>query len=45
MNIEDNEHAQAEKELLLILQEAEESVNDSSAWLSLEQVKESLGVN
>ena len=44
MDIEDYERAQAEKKLLLMLHEAEESVKEPSAWLSLEQAKDMLGV-
>ena len=44
MDIEDYERVQAEKKLLLMLHEAEESVNDPSAWLSPKQAKEVLGV-
>ena len=44
MDIEDYERAQAEKKLLLMLHEAEESVNDPSAWLSPKQAKAVLGV-
>ena len=44
MDIEDYERVQAEKKLLLMLHEAEESVKEPSAWLSLEQAKDMLGV-
>lgn len=44
MDIEDYERAEAEKKLLTLLHEAEESVKDPSAWITLEQLKESLGV-
>ena len=38
------EAALAEKELLVKLQEAEEAVKDESAWMSLDELKKSVGV-
>ena len=34
----------AEKKLLMKLQEAEEAVKDESAWMSLDELKKSVGV-
>ena len=42
MDIEDYE--KAEKKLLMKLQEAEEAVRDESAWMSLDELKKSVGV-
>ena len=42
MDIEDYEHEKAEKKLLMKLQEAE--VKDESAWMSLDELKKSVGV-
>ena len=38
------EAALAEKEFLVKLQEAEEAVKDESAWMSLDELKKSVGV-
>ena len=42
MDIEERE--KAEKKLLMKLQEAEEAVKDKSAWMSLDELKKSVGV-
>ena len=44
MDIEDYEREKAEKKLLMKLQEAEEAVRDESAWMSLDELKKSVGV-
>ena len=44
MDIEDYEREKAEKKLLMKLQEAEEAVKDESAWMSLDELKASVGV-
>lgn len=44
MDIEDYEHEKAEKKLLMKLHEAEEAVKDEGAWMSLEELKASVGV-
>ena len=44
MDIEDYERDRAEKKLLLKLQEAEEAVKDESTWMSLDELKKSVGV-
>ena len=44
MDIEDYEREKAEKKLLLKLQEAEEAIKDESAWMSLDELKKSVGV-
>lgn len=44
MDIEDYEREKAEKKLLIKLQEAEEAVKDEGAWLSLNELKKSVGV-
>ncbi len=44
MDIEDYEREKAEKKLLMKLQEAEEAVKDENAWLSFDELKESVGV-
>ena len=44
MDIEDYEREKAEKKLLMKLQEAEEAVQDESAWMSLDELKKSVGV-
>jgi prevent-host-death family protein len=44
MDIEDYERERSEKKLLMMLREAEESVKDSSAWISLEDAKSIVGV-
>lgn len=41
---EDYEREKAEKKLLMKLQEAEEAVKDKNAWMSLDELKESVGV-
>jgi len=43
MDIEDYEREKAEKKLLLKLQEAEESVRDGNGWMTLEELKASVG--
>jgi len=43
MDIEDYERAQAEKKLLLKLQEAEEAVKDDKGWLDLKELKVLVG--
>ena len=43
MDIEDYERDQAEKKLLLKLQEAEEAAQDENAWLDLDQLKALVG--
>ena len=42
--IEDYEREKAEKKLLMKLQEAEEAVKDESTWMSLDELKKSVGV-
>lgn len=42
-SIEKNEREQAEKKLLLKLQEAEEAVRNGQGWLSLEELKLLMG--
>ena len=44
MDMEDYEREKAEKKLLMKLQEAEETVKDESAWMSLDELKKSVGV-
>lgn len=44
MDIEDYECEKAEKKQLMKLQEAEEAVKDENAWLSFDELKESVGV-
>ena len=47
MDIADYEREKAEKKLLMKLQEAEEAeeaVKDESAWMSLDELKKSVGV-
>lgn len=44
MDIEDYEREKAEKKLLMKLQEAEEAVKDESAWMSLDELKTSVGI-
>ena len=44
MDIEEYEREKAEKKLLLMLHEAEESVRNESDWITLEQAKAALGV-
>lgn len=45
LDIEDYEKDQAERQLLLKLQEAEEAVQEGSAWLSLEELKAAMKNN
>lgn len=44
MDIEERERKKAEKKLLLKLLEAEEVVRDEDAWISLDELKLSVGV-
>lgn len=44
MDIEDYERQKAEKKLLMKLHEAEEAVKDENAWLSLDELRASVGV-
>ena len=44
MDIEDYEREKAEKKLLMKLREAEDAVKDESAWMSLDELKASVGV-
>ena len=44
MDIEDYEREKAEKKLLMKLQEAEDAVKAESAWMSLDELKKSVGV-
>lgn len=44
MDIEDYERERAEKKLLMKLQEAEEAVKEESAWISLDELKRTVGV-
>ena len=44
MDIEDYEREKAGKKLLMKLQEAEVAVKDESAWISLNELKTSVGV-
>ena len=44
MDIDDYEREKAEKKLLMKLKEAEEVVKDENAWMSLDELKESVGV-
>lgn len=43
MDIEDYERERAEKKLLMKLREAEEAGKDESAWMSLDELKASVG--
>ena len=43
-NSEKYEREKAENRLLMTLLEAEEAVKDESAWLSLDELKKSVGV-
>lgn len=43
MDIEDYEREKAEKKLLLKLQEAEEAVKEDASWLTLDELKATLG--
>lgn len=44
MDIEDYEREKAEKKPLMKLQEAEETIKDESAWISLDELKASVGI-
>lgn len=44
MDIEDYEREKAEKKLLMKLRETEEAVKDKSAWMSMDELKASVGV-
>ena len=43
MGVKDYERDQAEKKLLLKLQEAEEATQDENVWLDLDQLKALVG--
>lgn len=43
LDIEDYEREQAEKKLLVKLQEAEEAVKDGKGWMSMDELKELVG--
>lgn len=43
LDIEDYERDQAEKKLLMKLQEAEEAIKDGEGWLSLDDLKATVG--
>ena len=43
MDIEDYDRDQAEKKLLMKLQEAEEAVKDGEGWLNLAELKSLVG--
>ena len=43
LDIEDYERDQAEKKLLMKLQEAEEAIKDGEGWLSLDDLKATMG--
>lgn len=43
MDIEDYEREQAEKKLMRKLQEAEEAIKDEKDWMSLDDLKETVG--
>ena len=43
MDIEDYEREKAEKKLLLKLQEAEDAVKDGNGWMTLDELKTSMG--
>ena len=43
MDIEDYERGKAEKKLLLKLQEAEEAVKDGKGWMTLDELKATVG--
>lgn len=43
LDIEDYGREQAEKKLLVKLQEAEEAVKDGKGWMSLDELKELVG--
>lgn len=44
MDIEDYEREKAEKKLLMKLREAEEAVKDESTWMTLDDLKKSVGI-
>lgn len=44
MNNEKYEQEKAEKKLFMKLQEAEETVKDETAWISLEEVKKLIAI-
>ncbi|MDO5128186.1 MAG: type II toxin-antitoxin system prevent-host-death family antitoxin [Eubacteriales bacterium] len=44
MDFADYEREKCEKKLLMKLQEAERAVKDESAWMSLDELKKSVGV-
>lgn len=44
MDIEDYEREKAEEKLLMKLREAEEAVKDENTWISLDELKKSVGV-
>lgn len=44
MDITDYEREKSEKKLLMKLQEAEDAVKEESAWLSMDELKKSVGV-
>lgn len=43
LDIEDYERERAEKKLLMKLQEAEDAVKDGEGWLSLDELKATMG--
>ncbi len=43
MDIEDYEREKDEKKLLLKLQEAEDAIKEGNAWLTLEELKATIG--
>ena len=43
MDIEDYEYAREERKLLLKLQEAEEAVKEGEGWLTLDELKATMG--
>ena len=43
LDIEEYEREQAEKKLLVKLQEAEEAVKDGKGWMSMDELKELVG--
>lgn len=45
MDIEGYEREKTEKKLLMKLQEAEDAVKDEIAWMSLDELKASVGVS
>ena len=44
MDMDDYEREKAEKKLVMKPQEAEEAVKDESAWMSLDELKKSVGI-